>query len=316
MSCEKIRLLTLLGLPMLSAAAVVFAEDAQINSEAMGYGEVLKWVAAAQKGKYYPGEPLLLVVKASNASSCPEKVDFGTHGITAFSMEICDANDIVVRKGEKIERSRFGPVGWITVGSGATGEKPLVLNRWCSTLLDPGEYQIHCFIDYKLWSEREIQGTSLWRWPEHRVELKAPFKIVEQDAAGFKKVLDELVACEQRKPAQDKAEWVEKRDMARQMLAFCESPLAVPYQLRLLRTSPVDTRDAIESLVRTGGPEAVRGLIAAYDDPDVSKWGLQYELLFAIYRLHTGGAPDVTPLTQEFVTAHEQDYGQFPWFKK
>jgi len=306
MKLKKISCLLTIGIILVSSMSVYNSSCGQEQ------GESFKWNIETNKNEFYPGEPVLLTLNISNAGVQKEEVDFGMDGIEAFSMEIRDSNDNILEKGNKIERFGFtvrSPV--LDVPPGKIGQKSVVLNQWCSTLLSPGKYQVICNIDYRLESEsKKIEGSDngFKAGPIHTLKLKLDIQIIAMDAEKLKKILEALAAFEVKPKEQSKKEWLEKRETAREMLAFTESALAVPYQLQILRNDPYTwfCPDVVNSLVKSGTLEAAIGLVQIIEDPSRYKEDVKPILIEGVYKFRDTGKSEIINVTKEFVTKYQR----------
>jgi hypothetical protein len=133
-------------------------------------------------------------------------------------------------------------------------------------------------------------------------------QIIEMDRQKFKEILEALVAFEVKPEAQDKGKWLAERDTARELLAFTESEIAVPYQLQLLRTDPYTWfgPDAVNSLVKSGTLEAAIGLVQIVEDPNVHKKDMNPVFIDGVYRLREIGKTEIVNATEDFVTKYKR----------
>ncbi|MCX5632450.1 MAG: hypothetical protein NTW93_02050 [Phycisphaerae bacterium] len=281
------------------------------NAYAQEAGKFLEWKIETSKQTFYPGEPVMLTLNIRNTGPHKEEVDFGQDGIGAFSIEICNSNNIVVFKGSKIPpRGGLSRVGDRVIPSGEIGQKSIVLNRWCSTLLPVGKYRVICYIDYRLRSEDQKQpGTIVVKaGPIHKIQLELDIQIIELDRPKFKEILEALAGFEIKPEAQIKGEWLAERDIAREMIALTDSNLAIPYQLQLLRTDPYTWfgPDAINSLVKSGTLEATTGLVQIIEDPNIHKKDMMPVFIDGVYRLREKGKAEIVNATEEFVAKHKR----------
>jgi hypothetical protein len=271
---------------------------------------VFDWSIKPDKNVYYPGEPVLLTLNIRNRGTQEEEILFGADGIEAFSMESHDSNGIIVAKGDKIQRFGVSRVGDLLVAPSNTAPKSIVLNRWCSTLLSPGQYHVICNVEYRLRSEsKKKEGSEVYKaGPFHNIQLGLDIQITEMDKTKFKEMLETLVAFEVKPETQSKREWLAERDLAREKLAFTESELAVPYQLKLLRIDPYTWfgPDTINSLVRSGTPEAASGLVQIIEDPNIHKEDMKHILIDGVYRLRETGKAEIISATDEFVAKYKR----------
>jgi len=301
---KKIDCLLTIGIILVSSMSVYNSAWGQEQ------GESLKWSIEANKNEFYPGEPVLLTLNISNAGVQKEEVYFGMDGIEAFSMEIRDSSGNILAKGGKIQRGGMGRIGTLLVNAGKTGRKSIVLNQWCSTLLSPGKYQVICNIDYRLQSEsKKIEGSDngFKAGPVHTLQLKLDIQIITMDGEKFKQILDSMAESEV-KPADINKEWLEKRQTAREMLAFTESETAVPYQLQLLRVEKTTwlKLDIINSLVRSRTVEAASGLIKIMEDTSTYKEDVKPFLIEGVYKLRETGKAEIINATKEFVAKYQR----------
>lgn len=273
---------------------------------------LLDWSIETSKKTFYPGEPILLTLKIANKRSQVESIFFGADGIGAFSMEIYDCNKIVA-KGVKIERAGPSIRGPLELPTGKIAQKSIVLNQWCSTLLPPGQYHVVCYVEYRLFSENtKIPGTEhgFKAGPLHTTDLGLDINIIKMDISEFEKILERLNGGVIATNAKTKENLV-NHEIAREMLVFAESELAVPYQLNILKTEQSTWRklDAINSLVRSNTLEAANGLVQIVSENEVSPNRIEdvkREIIDAVYRLRETGKSDIINATDEFVRKHKR----------
>ncbi|MBN2456451.1 MAG: hypothetical protein JXB29_07970 [Sedimentisphaerales bacterium] len=272
--------------------------------------EPLRWSMETNKSEFYPGEPVLLTLNIRNMRAQEEKIYFGMDGIEAFSFEIHDSNGITVAKGGKIQKFGVSRVGTLSAPPGKIAQKSIVLNRWCSTLLSPGEYEVICNIDYRLRSEsKKIKNTNGFKaGPVHSLQIKVDMCIIDLDTDKFKQILTSLIKTEIKQKEQSNREWWENLKISRELLAFTESKIAVPYQLKLLEVEKYTwlKRDIVNSLVKSGALEAADGLIKIIEDPSIYKEDVKGILIEGVYRLRETGKTDIINATEEFVEKYQR----------
>jgi hypothetical protein len=277
--------------------------------------ESLDWSIETSKGAFYPGEPVLLTLNISNTGQQEEKIDFGADGIEAFSMEMRDGYNKILAKGDKIQRSGVARIGTLAVPSGKIGQKSIVLNQWCSTMLPPGKYHVICHIEYRLRSEAmRIPGTdpALFKaGPLHRNQLDSYIELIKPDVSKYKEILDNLGRYKVKRERQSFTDWRKEGDLARDMIAFTEWELAVPYQLRVLSDAKSSWLkwDVINSLARSGTLQAAKGLIRVVseneDRPERIE-DIKREIIDAVYRLRETGKPEIIKATDNFVVKYKR----------
>jgi hypothetical protein len=294
--------------------------------------ESLKWTIAASKAVYYPGEPVALTITIPNAGSRDESVYLGVYGIGAFSFDLCDNSGRILAQGGRVKgegdiassRSVF-----LKVPAGRTAQTPVVLNRWCSTLLPPGEYRVICHADYELQSEATpIPGsTKGFRLDApHKAEMSLDVNIVKADPPKYKDILDDLAKDADRERQPGETLWGHRtsQESAAEMIAFCEWPEATPYQLRALRSAaavissserpeglplalpavrmridPWVTLCLIRNLGKSKNLEAANGLMPLADNGAFRNF--RFEIVTAVHSLHASGEVDVVKATDAFV---------------
>jgi len=277
----------------------------------------LIWSIETPQKTYYPGEPALLTLQITNKGNENEKIYLGADTIEAFSMEIRDNSNRIVAKGDKIKRAGFTGLMrevFLPIPAGGISRKSIVLNRWCSTLLPPGKYHVICNAEYRLQSEAtRIPGTEkgFRAGPLHRTQLDLDIELIKPDASKYKEVLDKLARCELKEQGQSFTDWKQDRDLVREMIAFTEWELAVPYQLNVLKVEPYTwlKRDVINSLARSGTLEAAKGLIQVVseneDRPERIE-DIKREIIDAVYRLRETGKPEIVKVTDDFVSKYKR----------
>jgi hypothetical protein len=280
------------------------------NAHAQDQNSSLEWSIKTAKNVFYPGEPVLLILRIKNSGTQKEIVNLGMDGIEAFSFEILDSNNIVVAKGNVIQRFGMSRLGTLAIPVGKIAQKTIVLNQWCSTLLPPGRYRVICNVEYRLRSEsRKKEDSKVFKaGPVHKKQLELDTQIIEMDKTKFKEMLEALVAFEVKSETQSKGERLANRDIAREMLAFTESELAVPYQLQLLRVDQYTwrRRDIINSLARSKTLEAATGLMQIIEDPSIYKEDVKPVLIDGVYRLRETGKAEIINATDRFVAKHKR----------
>lgn len=298
---DSLLILTIILIGFIGIFADVYARDPN---------NFLEWKISTSKQMFYPGEPILLTLNITNTGGEEEKIDLGIDGIEAFSMVIRDSNGIIVNEGKKIQRFGLSKPGILVVPQSKTAQKSIVLNQWCSTLLSPRKYYVTCNIEYRLRSEsKRKEGSEIFKaGPLHKTQLGLDIQIVKTDKVEFKKILDTLAGFEVEPKTQSNGEWLAARHLAREMLAFTESELAVPYQLKMLRVEKYTRlkQDIISSLVRSETLEATNGLMQIIEDSNVYKEDIENDSINAVYKLRDKGNPEILSATNEFVAKHKR----------
>lgn len=283
---------------------------------AQGAEALLNWKIQTSKEMFYPGEPVLLTLEAENTGNEEAKVDFGWEGIEAFAIEIKNSSNEIVMQGDHV--MRFGASArsnWV-LSPGKTNKKSIVLNQWCSTLLPPGQYKVVCRVDRpgefyfeKIQSADDENYTVITkRRYLPMVALELDIQIVSANDSKFKAILKHLAKRASMKTTKNINDGAD-RNIAREMIAFSESALAIPHQLELLRISR-STRvksGAIDSLVKSKKLDAACGLKNFFEDPsNYYKDDVKNQIIEAVHKLRESGKADILNATNEFVAKHKR----------
>lgn len=108
----------------------------------------IKISVTTEKKSFYPGEPILLLVRIRNERTHPIRLDLGHSNLGAFSFRLYQPDSDLNDKDSLRQIKRPGPswAPFIKVGASSETSHPIILNQWCSTLLPPGEYRLDCSI--------------------------------------------------------------------------------------------------------------------------------------------------------------------------
>ena len=274
----------------------------------------LNWSLRATKDAYYPGEPVLLTLTITNNGSQPEAIRFWPDATGAFSIEVRNSAGDLVGKGGSTRKHESGArPGPLRVGQGQTSAQPVVLNRWCSTLLLPaGAYEVTIQAEYELVSESQTVGRrngipEFKAGPLHTKEFRLKVSIWAMDPHKFKGVLEDLRAQAFPTVHSRDVPTSQESDTAKEMLALAESTLAVPYQLQVLAAGgwPQQARrDAVNSLARSKTLEGAIGLMKLADSPIVLD--VRRDLVDAVYRTRETGEPEIIRATDEFIQKYKR----------
>jgi hypothetical protein len=305
MNSEQYHVLRPVGLLALWVPLFLLA-DTRADEKAT---ERFEWTIAASKAAYYPGEPVGLTITIRNASSRDESVYLGAFGVGAFSFDLRDNSGRTIAQGGRVQQeegiSGSRPM-FVQVPAGQTAKTFVVLNRWCSTMVPSGEYRVICQADYKVKSEAtpipgSTKGFSLDN--PHKAEMSLDVNIVKADPSKYEDILDKLQkdANRERQPGETFGDHRASQQSAGEMIAFCEWPEAVAYQLRDVKMQNVPwlTLYLIRSLGKSQSLEAAKGLMALADDP--ARKGFRSEIIKAIHMLHASGKADIVKTTNAFV---------------
>jgi len=277
---------------------------------AKGPEDSLGWSIKTSKRTFYPGEPVLLTLKVRNTGKGEESIYFGGGGIGAFSMEIRDGSNKIVAQGGKIGRGGITSRGPIKVPPGQIGQRSIVLNQWCSTILPIGQYHIICRVEPYLLPNVANPNVTVKALRLPVVVLELDIQVAKMDNSKFKQILADLAKRAFKTNLKTREEF-SVREIAREMLTFTESDLAVSYQLEVLRIEPSTRlrRDVINSLARSGTLEAANGLLQTIiENEDCLERieDIKWHVIDAVYRLRETGKADIINATDEFVSKYKR----------
>ena len=312
MAMKKINNCSVAVLVFLLGIAILFVQV----TYAQGTPVSLKWCIETAKEKYFPGEPILLKIIISNAGQQEANIDFGIDGIESFSIEIKNSFDEIVEKGGHIHHFGASFSEPVVISPDQTIEKLIVMNQWCSSLLSPGLYTVVCRVDQPgdyyfekiLLAEGENYKTVTKRHYLPMVTLEMPIQISSPDEGEFNRILKQLAERAFRDMVENVTEF-EDRQIDREMIAFSESELAIPYQLKLLKITQ-STRiklGAINSLAKTGKLQAAVGLKDFYEHAANGMADVAPQTLEAIHKLRETGKPEILEATEEIIEKHQPE---------
>ncbi len=241
------------------------------------------------------GEPIQLLVGLENKSKGNISIDSGPNYVEAFSIEIRDAQGRTRGKQDIQKLEGFRQTGRLDIPAGSTVRISLPLHRWCSTTLPEGHYKIVCH--FKPWLEPSIKP----------VDSSCDLEIVKVDEGELNKIF--LNLTEQAINSTN----CDERRSPYEMVALSDSPLAIKYQLQLVRTIPDGWRcyhidsmrieKMIDSLKKNGSPEAVKELVSICDDTSLEKDDRERALV-AIRELQNTGDPHILQATEAIINKY------------
>ena len=268
--------------------------------------EAMQWEMVTAKSSYYPGEPVLLSIQITNPLAQNGEVWLGSDSLEAFTFAIKDKKGRVLRQGQRIERSGLTRSGFIQIPAQESQAKRVVLNQWCSTLLSSGDYTIVCTVKpYYVPREAPSRDKAPPAAQSLReINLECALKLIDTDVAELGDIIADL-ASKSFQPVRTSEEVIQ-RSVAREMLAFTESSLAVPQQLRIIESCQYTwlKRDAIKQLSKSGTPEAAQGLARIFEEAAEGQEDVKENIKEEIYRLRATGDPEIVRRTNGFVLRH------------
>lgn len=307
MKSEEYHAMRPVGLLVMS---IPFFLTADLRAGEKGAGP-LEWTIAASKAAYYPGEPVALTITIQNLGPRDDAVFMAGLCVGIFSFDLRDSSGRTISQGGPVSEEAHAPSrrpAFLKVPAGQTATTRVVLNRWCSTMVPPGEYRVICRADYTLKSEATpVPGTtkSFRLEVHHRAEMSLDVNVVKADPPKYKEILDDLEkeAIKERQ----RGETFESQNFAAEMIAFCEWPEAVPYQLRAVKNvgnDPWLTLHLVRHLGKSKSLEVAKGLISLADDPAPLIQSYRSDVIKAVHALHASGQADIVKATEAFVKEH------------
>lgn len=249
------------------------------------------------KSSVFPGEPLELFVHIHNLQSEPRQYPPVSKEDFRFQMVKSDGIEV---KGERPWNASAADMTWPSQSSSvfclaAGGEViiPLYVNEWFDDAFSPGTYTLECKIQPR---RNRFAPPDLGPW---RVSLT----VVPDDATEHAHILE----CLYTKSSEREIGRHWDIERAAYLLASARSPLAAPYQARLLMAWKGNLKwIIIDSLCYTATKEAAEGLVA------FSKYmegqprdGYTYQIAVrAVHAVRAKNGPGVAEVTDDFVRTH------------
>lgn len=210
-------------------------------------GEAVTLVAKPEPQVIFSGEPCEIELTFHNVGVSDLEVNIGYVDIGAYWFEILDDLGDTVCESSATLRSGSSRFGQKVVGAEDSLSHRLILNKRCSTLLPPGQYNVITHVAQ----------------PTFELENSATLTIAEPEERRLKQIFSQLTA---RALDDDSlGNW----SFAADMLTSTDSPYAVDAIARLLYGSwfPDNKVSALEAFNRIGTVEAILQIAKAADYP-------------------------------------------------
>lgn len=291
------------------ASAMLLSWIFTIVSQSAAYGvseaASTKWRLQPLVNRIYPGEPFAvrIICEDVNTVTAVIRPAMEVDGITG--MYVIDANDCIAAEGmTRLDDRKYHFVRQI---DDSAWQITLVVNGWCTTLLDPGIYELVVEFSYRLATEDSIEYLgdgvrTTSQGPIHSVCIRNSFAVVPMNITAFGKRLDEIYVLCHSKSAADV-----DRLLAAEMLALAEGPTALPYQLRLLRERSAVMSSVMASLSESNSLEAAKGLVAILEGVELEESDVvQADIRKAVFCLRRKGNPAILDVTKEFAAKYPE----------
>lgn len=309
---------------LLLLTAVLANLSAQAEPQTVTHGEFDISVDIETR-QVVPGMPLYLYVDIKrHEGGAPDPVEVEFHSIYRLKLEIRDHLGQIVgaRPPETLSVCGAGFMFDVPLKPGQSFRKTIIVHQWCSTELPQGDYTIALKI-------ARAGGTSTSPLKDFGGDFVFPFTVLPRDddavRARFAALLTTSIESEGI-PRDNKV-----RFLAMDTLVFAQGPLALPYQLELVRLS----HDQIWGIIfnenrvielfryvaRSGDARTARQLLEfselAFLDEEKkpereNSYGVWTYLSWTIRALHHTGDEEIKAFTKAFVEQYPKPYFDNP----
>lgn len=224
-----------------------------------------------EKASIFTGEPCVLAISFANGSPTDAVINLGWDGHGAFSFQILDRDRNQLAKGDRIPPpSGLSMSGRRSIVAGGSIRERVILNRWCGTLLEPGDYIVACTCT--------LEGQTEW-------VSECPLNVRAADPLEAERLFSEYLAI-----AAGATDFADKM-FGMDLLSLANSPFVVPSLEKSIAMEELPQQfksQAVDALERIGNVEAARSMVRLAQSsmegrvsPDIRKL-----LLGAACRLH------------------------------
>ncbi len=281
------------------------------------------------KSELFPGEPLIIYLDTTNASDS-ESDDYTVMFYSRYHLTVTllDKNGKVLgmRPAEPWYPNGSGFLFDRNMEPGDVFRKSMILHRWHSTWLEPGNYTLAVEVKSllaRMGADPKAEYEHLSGFPKN---FRFPIAIQERDDDRVKALFGRILKTAHRVPRTEEEER-EKR-LADDTIIFAQGPLALPYQLKLIETLYAEDKrfeasenrylEMFRCIAHSGDVETAKELVAFANSPifdpyerkakeegmreaeNSDRYGAWKYLVFAIYELHSTGDPDIVSITRPF----------------
>ena len=229
----------------------------------------LRMSISPSKASVLPGEPCVVELTINNKSASEILLDLGADGTEAFSFSLFSAVDGPIwRSGPIRKAGGVARSGKVRINPGDSCTRILVLNRWGTTMVAPGDYDVLCTL-------RTRDGTG--------VTASCRIVVANPDQDALSGILSDLAdqVLSTRKPLAD-------RGFAFSLLSSSRSSQVVPHLARLIGgTNRMDwQRDLVRALRRIATADAVRELAMIAGGQGRFPESIQSSAIASVYEIH------------------------------
>jgi hypothetical protein len=266
------------------------------------------WVMKLDKDTIPPGAPLQMILSYEICPKAGSKID--AVGINYDNLKV------IIRDLNGTLREQSTPPPWRASGNFARhiwtipllekqhGEKPLVFNEWCSTGLLPGEYKITCELTVS-YSATEQAGEKHFvhkKVPAPKLQWTLPLTVLKPD--------DEAVRLDYKRweeialKKEGNADENDEKKHAIEMIVYARSSLALPFQISLLTSSPLNEVYYIDigrNFISTQHLETAIELMKLVDGGKYPNDWVKEMYCWMIYGLRDSGKTEILKATEEFI---------------
>jgi hypothetical protein len=263
------------NVPAIVGLTVLFLICIAVNA---AHADDLRVSAEPRKSEILPGEPLVVDVRLRNDGEASAIVDLGYDRVGAFWFDIRAGNGQIVSTSQKLYGFGASRLGRLTLGPGEVRQVPLVMNRWCSTILAPGEYKVTLNWETAPAGGAQVKGHAAF-----------DLRIARPDESKLELVLDQL-----KEDALDVGS--PTRDLSVQMLLNSQASAAVRPLAKFLAGLPDRQKgslgvQALDALGRIATIDSVRVLTdVALEGDGPSDDPLRMRAVAMIYKVYDDAA--------------------------
>lgn len=197
-----------------------------------------------EEASIFTGEPCVLAISFVNGSPTDTEIDLGWDGHGAFSFRILDRDRNQLAKGDRIPPpGGLSMSGRRSIVAGGSIRERVILNRWCGTLLEPGDYIVACTCT--------LEGQTEW-------VSECPLNVGAADPLEAESVFSEYLAI-----AAGAAGFADQM-FGMDLLALANSPFVVPSLEKSVSMGELPEQfksQAVDALERIGNVEAARSMV-------------------------------------------------------
>lgn len=248
----------------------------------------------------------------------------------SISMSILDPGGVVhpAQLREYVELDAERNHTWIAHLSGSdTVSNHLVLNKWCSTGLAPGDYTAEISLE-RVWAVGRDEADTGYVVVEGGHDFALPLTVVCDDAGAAGEAYAALFAEVEAAKTPEGSRPTKREDLQHlvDLLVYSREPAAIPYQLKIfcgelrpLRSPGVNHGQLLELALyfsKQPTPEAARRLVDWFDGEkridELKEETLTEIVLWTIVEMHKHGVEEIQEITGDIAAEHPNPKDPFP----